>query len=127
FFLHNRTHQEEVISFVNKSQISRVFNNLIKNAIQAKKQDTVQTITIEIENYGGKMWQIKITDTGVGMTDEVKEKIFSPNFTTKTSGMGLGLAMVQRIVTTWGGSISFESTYNTGTTFFITLPKYVVN
>jgi signal transduction histidine kinase len=104
-----------------------VFNNLIKNAIQAKKQDTVQTITIEIENYGGKMWQIKITDTGVGMTDEVKEKIFSPNFTTKTSGMGLGLAMVQRIVTTWGGSISFESTYNTGTTFFITLPKYVVN
>jgi signal transduction histidine kinase len=70
------------------------------------------------------MWQIKVSDTGMGMTDKIKEKIFSPNFTTKTSGMGLGLAMVKRIITTWGGSITFESTYNKGTTFFVTLPKY---
>jgi signal transduction histidine kinase len=112
-----------VISFVNKSQISQVFNNLIKNAIQAKKTKKTQSVTIEIENHGDKMWLIKVTDTGIGMTNEVKKKIFSPNFTTKTSGTGLGLAMVQRIITTWGGSISFESTHNVGTTFFITLPK----
>jgi signal transduction histidine kinase len=121
----NKTGQDEIMSFVNKSQMSQVFNNLIKNAIQAKKPKTTQFITIEIESYGDKMWQIKITDTGIGMTDEVKEKIFSPNFTTKTSGTGLGLAMVQRIVITWGGNISFESTYNVGTSFFITLPKYI--
>ena len=125
FYLKNKTGVENVMSFINKSQISQVFNNLIKNAIQAKKLDNIQTITIEIENHGDKMWQIKVSDTGIGMTDEVKKKIFSPNFTTKTSGMGLGLAMVQRIIATWGGSITFESTYNVGTAFFITLPKYI--
>ena len=125
FHLWNRTGQEQVMSFVNKSQISQVFNNLIKNAIQAKKQEQVQTVTIEIENYGDKMWQIKVSDTGIGMPDKIKGKIFSPNFTTKTSGMGLGLAMVQRIILNWGGNITFESTHNVGTTFFITLPKYV--
>jgi len=124
FYFKNKTTHEKVMSFVNKSQISQVFNNLIKNAIQAKKPETIQSITIEIENHGDKMWQIKVIDTGIGMTPEVKERIFSLNFTTKTSGTGLGLAMVQRIITTWGGSISFESTYNVGTTFFITLPKY---
>ncbi|MDR1182528.1 MAG: GHKL domain-containing protein [Bacteroidales bacterium] len=126
FQLINKANQDEVISFVNKSQMSQVFNNLIKNAIQAKKTRVTQFITIEIENYGDKMWQIKITDTGIGMTDEVKKKIFSPNFTTKTSGTGLGLAMVQRIIITWGGDITFESTYNVGTSFFITLPKYIL-
>jgi signal transduction histidine kinase len=124
FHLKNKTEQEKVMSFVNKSQISQVFNNLIKNAIQAKKQDTTQTITIEIEKHGDKMWQIKVVDTGIGMSDEVKRKIFSLNFTTKTSGMGLGLAMVQRIIATWGGNIAFESTHKVGTTFFITLPKW---
>ncbi len=125
FQLENKTGEEEIISFVNKSQISQVFNNLVKNAMQARKPDTIQSITIEIEKHGDKMWLIKITDTGIGMSDEVKEKIFSPNFTTKTSGTGLGLAMVQRIIATWGGNISFESTYNVGTTFSITLPRYI--
>jgi signal transduction histidine kinase len=124
FLLVNQTNHDEVISFVNKSQMSQVFNNLIKNAIQARKPNTTQSISIEIKNYGDKMWQIIITDTGTGMTEDVKEKIFSPNFTTKTSGTGLGLAMVQRIIVTWGGNISFTSTYNVGTSFFITLPKY---
>jgi signal transduction histidine kinase len=59
------------------------------------------------------------------MTDEVKEKLFQPNFTTKTSGMGLGLAVVKQIITARGGSIFFESTLNEGTTFWITLPKYI--
>jgi nitrogen fixation/metabolism regulation signal transduction histidine kinase len=125
FYFENKTEQEKVMAFVNKSQISQVFNNLIKNAIQAQKPETKPSITIEIENYGDKMWQIKVADTGTtGMTDEVKAKIFSPNFTTKTSGMGLGLAMVHRIITNWGGNITFESTYNVGTTFFIMLPKW---
>ncbi|MDR0605155.1 MAG: HAMP domain-containing histidine kinase [Bacteroidales bacterium] len=125
FLFVNKTNQEKVISFINKSQMSQVFNNLIKNAIQARKPKTTQSISIEIKNYGDKMWQIIISDTGSGMTDDVKEKIFSPNFTTKTSGTGLGLAMVQRIIVTWGGNISFTSAYNEGTSFFITLPKFI--
>lgn len=124
FTLKNYTKQQEVISFVNKSQVSRVFNNLLKNAIQAKKPTEVLSIVIEIENYGDKMWQITVMDTGMGIKDEIKEKIFSPNFTTKTSGTGLGLAMSKRIINTWGGNISVESTYGVGTIFYITLPKY---
>lgn len=124
FTLKNYTKHEKVISFVNKSQMSRVFNNLIKNAIQAKKPKDKLSIIIELENYGDKMWQIIVMDTGMGMPEEVKTKIFSPNFTTKTSGTGLGLAMTKRIINTWGGNISFDSTYNVGTIFYITLPKY---
>jgi signal transduction histidine kinase len=125
FHFENKTGVENVMSFVNKSQISQVFINLIKNAKQAKKPKAIQSISIEIENHGDKMWLIKVADTGIGMTDEVKRKLFFPNFTTKTSGTGLGLAMVQRIIATWGGNISFESTHDVGTTFFITLPKRV--
>ena len=124
FTFKNYTKKQEIISFVNKSQMSRVFNNLIKNAIQAKKPKETLSVNIEIENYGDKMWQITVMDTGMGMTDEVKEKVFSPNFTTKTSGTGLGLAMTKRIIHNWGGNISFESTSNVGTIFYITLPKY---
>lgn len=121
--LENKTEQEVALSYVNRSQMMQVLNNLIKNAVQAKKPSAKQYISIVLQNYGDKMWQIKISDTGVGMTAEVKEKIFQPNFTTKTSGMGLGLAMVKQIILSWHGSIDFESTFGEGTVFSITLPK----
>ncbi|MDR0368595.1 MAG: hypothetical protein LBH82_05585 [Bacteroidales bacterium] len=124
FSLRNCTSDEKVISFVNKSQISRVFNNLVKNAIQAKNPKRPLSIVIEIENYGDKMWQISLMDTGIGIPEDIKSKVFSPNFTTKTSGTGLGLAMTRRIINSWDGNISFESTYGVGTIFYITLPKY---
>ena len=123
--LENNTGQEAVLSFVSRSQMMQVFNNLIKNAIQAKKINQKQTISIVLQDYGDKMWRIKIVDTGMGMTAEVKEKIFQPNFTTKTSGMGLGLAVVKQIITSKGGNITFESTLEEGSVFWITLPKYL--
>ena len=121
--LQNNTGQDAVFSFVSRSQMMQVFNNLIKNAIQAKKLNQKQYIAIVLEDYGDKMWQIKVSDTGTGMTAEVKEKLFQPNFTTKTSGMGMGLATVRQIVVSWGGHIAFESTLDKGAVFFITLPK----
>ena len=123
--LENRTGQDAVFSFVSRSQMMQVFNNLIKNAVQAKKPERKQLISIVLQNHGDKMWQVKIADTGTGMTAEVKEKIFQPNFTTKTSGMGLGLALVKQIITAQGGSITFESSLGEGTTFWIMLPKYI--
>ena len=123
--LENNTGCDEVLSFVSRSQMMQVFNNLIKNAIQAKKIGYKQLISIVLQNHGDKMWLIQLSDTGTGMTAEVKEKIFQPNFTTKTSGMGLGLALVKQIVITRGGNITFESVLGEGTTFWITLPKYV--
>ena len=125
--LENNTEQDTALSFVSRSQMMQVFNNLIKNAVQAKKTGHKQLITIVLQNHGDKMWLIKLLDTGTGMTAEVKEKLFQPNFTTKTSGMGLGLALVKQILTDKGGSITVESALGEGTTFWITLPKYVGN
>ena len=67
---------------------------------------------------------LSIQDNGTGISDELRDKIFSPNFTTKNSGMGLGLALVKNIIESSEGEIWFESTENVGTTFFISLPVF---
>ena len=64
-----------------------------------------------------------MSDNGLGITDENKPKIFEPKFTTKTSGMGLGLAMVKNIVETYKGSITFTSEEEKGTVFTVIFPK----
>jgi len=106
-----------------KKQLIRVFNNLIKNSRQAigdfKKGKIDIGINAEDDNY-----IISFKDNGVGIPKDKQDNIFSPNFTTKTSGMGLGLAMVKNIINNARGKIWFESKEGTGTTFFISLPKY---
>jgi signal transduction histidine kinase len=64
----------------------------------------------------------EVRDNGSGITESDKERIFRPNFTTKSSGMGLGLAMVQRMVETAGGRVWFETEEGKGSTFFVALP-----
>ena len=63
-----------------------------------------------------------IRDNGNGIPDDVLDKIFMPNFTTKTAGMGLGLAMVKNIVETINGRIWFETKNNIGSVFYLSLP-----
>ncbi|MBA3705267.1 MAG: HAMP domain-containing histidine kinase, partial [Bacteroidetes bacterium] len=63
-----------------------------------------------------------ITDNGIGIDKAVSDKIFVPNFTTKTGGMGLGLAMVKNILENAGGKIWFETQAGLGTTFYVSLP-----
>ena len=104
-----------------KTQIIRIFNNLIKNSVQAVCSVEKGTIEIGIKKEE-KQYIIEIKDNGVGISNEQKEKIFSPNFTTKTGGMGLGLAMVRNIVENYKGKIWFESEAGIGTTFFVNLP-----
>jgi signal transduction histidine kinase len=67
---------------------------------------------------------IGISDNGSGITDEQATKIFSPSFTTKSSGMGLGLAMVKSILTIIGGTVTFESMPGEGATFSVKIPVY---
>jgi len=105
-----------------KDQISRVFNNLIKNAIQAIPDETSGKIDVKIICENNSIL-ITIGDNGIGIADDQKDKIFVPNFTTKNTGMGLGLAMVKSIIETAGGSIWFESKERMGTTFFVRLPS----
>lgn len=119
FILQKKTENTRVLA--DKDQMIRVFNNLLKNAIQAieVEEDGLIEVSISKEN---EMILISVRDNGNGIDDELKDKIFRPNFTTKTSGMGLGLAMVKNIISSHGGNIWFESEPQKGTTFFFTLP-----
>lgn len=103
-------------------QLTRVFNNVIKNAIQAIPDDKNGIIEVKLSEEG-QNYLIEIKDNGSGISDELMEKIFVPNFTTKSTGTGLGLAMVKQIIETHQGKIDFETRVNIGTTFHITLPK----
>lgn len=102
-------------------QTKRVFNNLIKNAIQAIPEDRKGTIVVEL-SLAHKKAKIIIKDNGIGIPKELYKKVFVPNFSTKNSGMGLGLAICRKIVETAKGEITFISDPNKGTTFTVTLP-----
>lgn len=111
---------EKTLIFGDKDLILRVFNNLIKNAIQAIHENKKGFISISLEQKQNKLL-IKIEDNGRGIPESMHSKIFMPNFTTKSTGTGLGLAMVKQIVTLHEGEIWFESEENK-TVFFIELP-----
>jgi signal transduction histidine kinase len=113
----------EPIAFADKEQVLRVFNNLIKNAIQSIPENKKGLIEIVLR-YKNNQIEISITDNGSGISDEAVDKIFVPNFTTKTGGMGLGLAMVKNIIESANGRIWFETKNAQGTTFHISLPRY---
>jgi two-component system nitrogen regulation sensor histidine kinase NtrY len=113
----------EPIVFADKEQLLRVFNNLIKNAIQSIPEDKKGLIEILLSNENNQV-SISITDNGSGINEDVVDKIFVPNFTTKTGGMGLGLAMVKNIIETANGRIWFETKNTQGTTFHVSLPRY---
>lgn len=119
----NHIQTNDVFIYINKTQLIRAFNNLIRNAIQASKPNEKQRIIIELNDYGEQMWQIIVQDFGIGMDESTQKHAFMAHFSTKSSGMGLGLVMVKNIITDWNGSISLESKPNEGTTFIILLPK----
>ena len=104
-----------------KEQALRVFTNLVKNGTQAIPEDREGKIQLKLSRSGGQ-WLVEVSDNGSGIPEELKDKIFVPNFTTKSSGMGLGLAMVKNIVETANGNIWFESTANEGTSFYVSFP-----
>ena len=119
-------YSKKYYSLADKEQLLRVFNNLIKNSIQAISDPEKGLIEISIEE-DNKYLILKFTDNGNGIPKDQREKVFYPNFTTKSSGLGLGLAMVKSIVQNTGGEITFESEEGVGTTFIIALPVYTVD
>ena len=96
-------------------------NNLIKNSIQAIAEGRDPQIKVRVSRIDDEV-HISVSDNGEGIPAEQGEKIFEPRFTTKTGGMGLGLAMVKNIVDGFHGRIWFESSLNIGTSFHISLP-----
>ncbi len=113
--------EEEFYVHSDRDQLSRVFNNLIKNAMQAIEHDHgVVEVRMEIE---ADQARVLVRDNGKGIPEEIGNRVFEPKFSTKNSGMGLGLAMVKKIVEGSEGQIYFETEVGTGTTFFVELPR----
>jgi len=107
--------------FCDRKQLIRILNNLLNNAVQAIGQQKGGEISVLITTSANGH-EIRITDNGPGIPEEQADRIFHPNFTTKSGGTGLGLAIVREIVTSMGGTISFTSAPGAGTTFIIILP-----
>jgi two-component system nitrogen regulation sensor histidine kinase NtrY len=114
--------EEEIIATFDKTQLIRVVTNLVKNAIQAVQEVKGPKIQVCVKAENEHV-HITIEDNGMGISEENKSKIFEPKFTTKSSGMGLGLAMVKNIVETYNGNINFTSQSGNGTVFTVSLPK----
>ena len=106
-----------------KEQLSRAIINLIKNAIQSVPEERTAKIKLELKRKN-KMVLISVSDNGTGIPVDLRHKLFTPSFTTKTSGMGLGLAIVKNIVENFAGKIWFETELDQGTTFYIEIPEY---
>ncbi len=111
--------QDQPKIMVDTDKIRRVFMNLIKNAVDAMPEGG--TLRITSRKTDSKL-EIILADSGTGMTKESMEKLWSPLFTTKATGMGLGIPIAKRLVEAHGGSITVESEAGKGSTFTVTLP-----
>ena len=104
---------------VDKEQINRIFSNVMINALESMPDEGRMTVTTEI---AGDFFVVKIQDTGRGIPEEDIIRIFDPFYSTKASGVGLGLSMTYGIVVSHNGTIAVESETNKGTVFTISLP-----
>jgi two-component system, NtrC family, nitrogen regulation sensor histidine kinase NtrY len=119
-------HEEKVIVYADKEHLNGVFSNLIKNGIQSVPSGREGVIKVRMEVKSDKVI-VAISDNGKGIPKDFQKKLFTPNFTTKSSGMGLGLSIVKKYIETASGRIWFESIVDKGTIFFVELPlKYTV-
>ena len=120
-FIEYHPKQEIVMAKVDKIQLTRIVTNLVKNAIQAIAEVKNPLIKVTVKQENKKVFII-VEDNGKGIDNAHKLHIFEPKFTTKSSGMGLGLAMVKTIIEAYKGTISFTSELGKGTTFTVMLP-----
>lgn len=109
---------ENVFVLADPEQMLQVFNNLLKNAIQAIPTDRKGNILVTLKTEHNEVI-ITIADNGIGIPAELQDKVFIPNFTTKSTGMGLGLSITKNIVEMAGGTISFSTNENEGSTFSV--------
>ncbi len=118
--------KKKIYVLADKEQLMRVFINLVKNGLQSIPDGKAGIIDIKLEVEEHDQWvRVRFRDNGKGIPDEIKDKLFQPNFTTKSAGMGMGLAISYNIVRSLGGKIWYETVINKGTTFFVELPYSV--
>jgi two-component system nitrogen regulation sensor histidine kinase NtrY len=119
-YLSNLTNKD-VFVLGDKDQLLRSFNNLLKNSIEATPSHTRCLVYIKLTNDSDYVW-VEVEDNGKGIDKDLQEKIFVPNFNTTSSGTGLGLAFVKQAVENAGGTVKFNSSPDSGTTFYLSFP-----
>jgi two-component system, NtrC family, nitrogen regulation sensor histidine kinase NtrY len=107
------------IVVADQDELRRVFINLVRNSVQAMKGGGIIVVTLKVDR---QICTIRITDTGTGIPEDIQSKVFQPNFSTKTDGMGLGLAITQKIIEDLSGTISLRSKVGEGTTVEMNIP-----
>ena len=119
-YIEFHSEEKEIIAKFDRTQLIRVVTNLVKNSIQAIEQTKPEIPLIKVTVASeGEFVCVRVSDNGPGISENNKEKVFEPKFTTKSSGMGLGLAMVKNIVETYGGTINLKSEEGEGATFTV--------
>ncbi|WP_414458245.1 sensor histidine kinase [Flavobacterium sp. NG2] len=112
----------EIISKIDRTQLIRIVTNLVKNAIQSiSEEQENKTVFVSVKKENENVLII-VEDNGKGIKPEDFPRIFEPKFTTKSSGMGLGLGIIKNIIENYKGTITFESTHGQGTRFTVSLP-----
>jgi signal transduction histidine kinase len=112
---------DDIYVMADRAHLMRVMNNLLKNALQSIPHGRKGKIDIYLE-ANNQFAVIRVRDNGIGIREDLRENVFSPNFTTKTSGMGLGLALSKSIIESFNGKIYFRTVTGEGTEFIIELP-----
>lgn len=121
-FIRFESNSEEIITVMDRTQLIRIITNLVKNAIQAIPEEQSEKAVLVSVNAEEDRVIIAVKDNGIGINTENTERIFEPKFTTKTSGMGLGLGIIKNIIENYKGTITFESEPGKGSTFMVSLP-----
>jgi signal transduction histidine kinase len=113
--------ENEIYTYFDKTRIKQALINIIRNAIQAAKEDEELQVVVKVYRLQSKVF-IEVIDNGTGISDDVLERIFEPRFTTKSSGTGLGLSIVKKIIESHQGDILIETNHGVGTKFILILP-----
>jgi two-component system nitrogen regulation sensor histidine kinase NtrY len=121
-FINYTPKEDELFADLDKTQLIRIVTNLVKNAMHASEneENPIIDVVVLLEK---KDIKIVVSDNGKGIAEDVKDLIFEPKFTTKSSGMGLGLPMIKNIIEAYEGTITFTSEEEKGTIFTVILPK----
>lgn len=114
--------ENELYILMGRDELLRILTNLVKNAVQAIPAEKLGIVKIMVKNVNLEV-VIQVSDNGEGIADNLRNKIFEPNFSTKNSGMGLGLAMVRAMTEQAGGTVGFQSELGVGTTFTLRFPS----
>jgi nitrogen fixation/metabolism regulation signal transduction histidine kinase len=121
-FIQFESNKEEITAKLDRTQLIRIITNLVKNAIQSIPDEQEFKQVLVSVNEQNEHVLIQVQDNGTGIEFEDRDHVFEPKFTTKTSGMGLGLGIIKNIIENYKGTITFETELGKGTTFAVSLP-----